>query len=383
MSSSIPPNTSEEAQAFLQQILSNPDGFLAAYRELRDRAETPTSSIHTPPPAPSLNVQTLAQAMAQAMAQNLPDPPPQPRAPLKSEKLPDIPEYEGDLDKLDAWEQALVQRMSINHDRYPTDREKIGYAESRLTIGKKAHNLMNSYRANGLCTLTDFSDYRRKLRAACGNPFEQEDARTYIRNLKQGSMPFDEYHNLLTQKRERSEMEDESLIDAMKDNVNYTTQLASIAWRLPNGQRPKTFAEYVKMYSEVDRESRQIKHRLPHQSSTSRSEAKRPSNPAPRATVLATPVSVPVAPAAPSSGDPMDLSAAMAAVKGKKLSEPNVRDLCKRFNLCFYCKLQHPGGAKDCPSKRSKPAADLRSGVIEDLDNESVAGGVPLGSGKA
>ena len=33
-----------------------------------------------------------------------------------SEKLPDIPEYDGDRDKLNAWEHALIQRMHVNHD---------------------------------------------------------------------------------------------------------------------------------------------------------------------------------------------------------------------------------------------------------------------------
>ena len=38
-----------------------------------------------------------------------------------SEKLPDIPEYDGDRDKLDAWEHALIQRMHVNHNQYPPD----------------------------------------------------------------------------------------------------------------------------------------------------------------------------------------------------------------------------------------------------------------------
>ena len=33
-----------------------------------------------------------------------------------SEKLPDIPEYDEDRDKLNMWEHALIQRMHVNHD---------------------------------------------------------------------------------------------------------------------------------------------------------------------------------------------------------------------------------------------------------------------------
>ncbi len=48
----------------------------------------------------------------------------------------------------------------------------------------------------------------------------------------------------------------------------------------------------------------------------------------------------------------MDLNSAMATVKGQKLSNPRVKDICTKWNLCFYCKLQHPGkDAKDCPNR--------------------------------
>ena len=60
-----------------------------------------------------------------------------------------------------------------------------------------------------------------------------------------------------------------------------------------------------------------------------------------------TPVASPV-----SVGEPMDLSSAMATVKGQKLSNPGVKDIYMKWNLCFYCKLQHPGkDAKDCPNR--------------------------------
>ena len=414
--SAAPSDTSGNAQQFLQEVNKNPEEFLRVYNELRTQVENqiPASSLDASPPLPSFDMQAMAQAIAQALAINPPAPaidphrmaetvahavatamqssqPPQ--SPLRSEKLPDIQEYEGDTDKLDAWEQALVQRMDINHDRYPTDRAKIAYAESRLTIGKRAHNLMNSHRRNGICSLTSFEDWRQRLRKACGNPFEQEDARNYIRDLKQGTMPFDEYYNLVSQKKERSHMEDESLIDAMKHNVNYTTQQASIAWRNLDGSRPRTFAEYVQMYSEIDRELRQIKHRLPRQGAASavtgqasRSETKKSqilAVSAPRASVATTPIVISPPAVSPSSGDPMDLSSAIAAVKGRKLTEPYVREICNKWKLCYYCKHQHPGGAKDCPNKLPR-STNLRSGIVTDLDDESsVSGGVPLNAGKA
>ena len=85
--------------------------------------------------------------------------------------------------------------MHVNHDQYPTDAAKIAYAESRLTIGKRASILMMPYRKDGICTIFTFTEYWQILRHVCDNPFEAEDARTYLQDtLKQGSMSFVKYY---------------------------------------------------------------------------------------------------------------------------------------------------------------------------------------------
>ena len=76
-----------------------------------------------------------------------------------SEKLLDIPEYDEDRDKLNTWEHALIQCMHVNHDQYFTDTVKIAYAESQLTIGKRASILMMPYWKDGICTIFTFTEY--------------------------------------------------------------------------------------------------------------------------------------------------------------------------------------------------------------------------------
>ena len=328
------PQESEVAQKEREHVSNNPDEFIAAYRDLeRQLAEirnavppaiNQTSSnplLATPSsnPSPSVPAAIIEQLMKR------------PAFPPRSEKLPDIPEYDGDEDKLDAWEQNLIQKMHINHDRYFSDEAKIAYAESRLTINKRAHLLMTPYRIDGLCRPTSISDWRAKLRLACGNPFEQEDAREYLRDtLKQGNLTFEEYYNLFSQKKERSRMEDASLIDAMKANINYTTQTAAIHYRIPGtNQEPVTFDEHVAMWAPNGLKIRQIRHISPHQvsgASISNSSTKNGASvatttavvrsPAPRSSIIVvapavTPAAVPSLPA----GDPIDLSSAMAAVR--------------------------------------------------------------------
>ena len=113
--------------------------------------------------------------------------------------------------------------MHVNHNQYPTNLHKIAYAESSFTISKKAHNLMNRYRTDGLNTICTFKEWRANLHECCGNRFEEEDARTYLCDtLKQGNMSFDEYFNLFSQKKDKSYMEEASLINAMKRNVSYS-----------------------------------------------------------------------------------------------------------------------------------------------------------------
>ncbi len=75
------------------------------------------------------------------------------------EKLFNISEYERNKDRLNAWEQSLIQRMNVNNDRYFSHRVKIVYVESRLIIDKKTHNLINQYRVNNLCIIFIFADW--------------------------------------------------------------------------------------------------------------------------------------------------------------------------------------------------------------------------------
>ena len=375
----MPEQPIESTDAQLAYVQANPLPFLQEMERLQNQIAKleqeaqarQASTIVTPPstssPSSSLSPEFLTSivaAVTAAMSKNLST-----DKPAKSEKLPDIAEYDGNMDNLDSWEQSLIQRMHVNHDRYPTENEKITYAESRLTIGKKAHNLMNRYRKDSLCALTSLKDWRMKLRQACGNRFEEEDARTYLRDtLKQGTLSFEEYYNLFTQKKERSGMEDASLIDAMRSNVNYATQAAAISWRKTDGSRPVTFDDHVQMWSDTDWDLRQLKHRhsrtTPAANASNSPTTRRGNAPATTSTSNTTTritpaVTTPAAPVAAAGGDPMDLSSAMAAVRGHKLTDPGVRKICDDWKLCFYCRRQHPGTIGDCPNRKTTAVRSL------------------------
>ena len=297
-----------------------------------------------------------------------------------SEKLPDISEYDGDRDKLNAWEHALIQRMHVNHDQYPTDAAKIAYAESRLTIGKRASILMMPYWKDGICTIFTFTEYRWILRHVCGNPFEAEDTRTYLWNtLKQGSMSFVKYYQLFCQKKDRSGMKEASLIDCFKRNVTYTVQQQLISYRNPDGTKPITFQDHVNAYLNIDNGIQQLHHQQLKFTITLTASGKLKSSQSSSAPVLKPAITVPVVSVTPAvaavAGDPMDLNSAMAVISGKSLSVPGVRDICNKWNLCFYCKKKHLSkNAKECLNKKS--LSSLR--VVDLDDNLSTDDGVSV-----
>ena len=145
------PLIDENVKLFQNQFQTNPEAFVAEIRRLQDEvarlqaAPAPDPPIPTPAstsspssvPARDPQIAALLQLLLTRYSESKTD--------ILSEKLPDISEYDGDEAKLDSWEQSLIQRMHVNHDRYSTDASKIAYAENRLTIGKRAHNLMNAY----------------------------------------------------------------------------------------------------------------------------------------------------------------------------------------------------------------------------------------------
>ncbi len=177
------------------------------------------------------------------------------------EKLLDISEYERDKDQLNAWKQSLIQRMNVNDDHYLFHRVKIIYVESRLIIDKKTHNLMSQYRVNDLCIIFIFADWQYKLRHCCNNSFKAKDVHLYLHEtLKQDMNSFVNYYNFFYQKKEHSLMKYFWLIDCLKRNVNYFTQVIIFFWRNLNEIQSFIFHQWIQAFSNINKEFQQLKH---------------------------------------------------------------------------------------------------------------------------
>ena len=56
-------------------------------------------------------------------------------------------------------------------------------------------------------------------------------------------------------------MDDPSLLDCLRYNVNYSTQMAAFNWRDTYGRSPVTFDDYIKAFSEYNAKIAQLKYR--------------------------------------------------------------------------------------------------------------------------
>ena len=172
-------------------------------------------------------------------------------------------------------------------------------------------------------------------------------------------------------------MEEASLIDCFKRNVTYTVQQQLISYRNPDGTKPIIFQDHVNTYLDINDGIQQLCHQQPKFTTTSMASGKLKSSQSSSAPVLKPAITVSVVSVTSAvtavAGDPMDLDSAMAVISGKSLSISGVRDICNKWNLCFYCKKKHPGkNAKECPNKKSSSSLC----VIDLDDNLSTDGEV-------
>jgi hypothetical protein len=74
-------------------------------------------------------------------------------------------------------------------------------------------------------------------------------------------MSFEKYYNLFSQKKNRFKMKNAFLMNVIKININYFTQLTTLMYRVSKiNQRSITFDEHVIMWLKTNRDLRQIRH---------------------------------------------------------------------------------------------------------------------------
>ncbi len=252
--------------------------------------------------------------------------------------------------------------MNVNDNHYFSHQVKIIYVESWLIIDKKTHNLMNQYRVNDFCIIFIFADWWHKLHHCCNNSFKTEDIHLYLREiLKQDMNSFVNYYNLFYQKKEHSLIKDFSLIDYLKRNVNYFTQVIIFFWWNLDEIQSFIFHQWVQAFSDINEELQQLKHHQSHFIFVIVSFIKVKNISASTSNSLSSKIiiSVTVVSTVSSSlsfsflDESMNLNFIIIIIQDKILIVSEIKKICNKWKLCYYCKLQHSSKiTKECSNKK-------------------------------
>ena len=221
---------------------------------------------------------------------------------------------------------------------------------------------MNQYRVNDFCIIFIFADWWHKLHHCCNNSFKTEDIHLYLREiLKQDMNSFVNYYNLFYQKKEHSLIKDFSLIDYLKRNVNYFTQVIIFFWWNLDEIQSFIFHQWVQAFSDINEELQQLKHHQSHFIFVIVSFIKVKNISASTSNSLSSKIiiSVTVVSTVSSSlsfsflDESMNLNFIIIIIQDKILIVSEIKKICNKWKLCYYCKLQHSSKiTKECSNKK-------------------------------
>ncbi len=172
---------------------------------------------------------------------------------------------------------------------------------------------------------------------------------------------FVNYYNLFYQKKEHSLMKDFSLIDCLKRNVNYFIQVIIIFWWNLNEIQSFIFHQWVQAFFDIDEEFQQLKH---HQSCfvfiiisfiKVKSIFALTSNSLSSKIIIFVTVVLTIFSSFSflSLDESMNLNFVIIIVQDKILIVSEIKKICNKWKLCYYCKLQHSSKiTKECLNKK-------------------------------
>jgi Retrotransposon gag protein/Zinc knuckle len=266
-----------------------------------------------------------------------------------STKHPDPETYFGDKEKLEPFIAQLGLKLIVNHDRYPTEPQRVAYAISRLG-GNALIQVTPFINGRTLDRLPTLETIIEILRRAFGVSDRHAEAVRRLRSLRQKNREFIVYYAEFERCMADCDYSDQAKVDWLLAGLNQELLNA-----LSNQSRiPTDFAELVELLTRIDSAQRYL---------TGIKAANQPlrtpiSDRVPRSQPASTTTSAPAAPVISAGGDPMDLDA----------TRQRERERRRLLALCFYC--GEPGHkAHDCPRKKA-PGPRLRVHMQEQAPPE-------------
>ncbi len=156
-------------------------------------------------------------------------------------------------------------------------------------------------------------------------------------------------------------MKDFSLIDCLKCNVNYFTQVIAFFWQNLDEIWLFIFHQWIQAFSDIDEELQQLKHHQSHFIFIIISFIKVKSISALTSNFLSSKIIISVTVVLTISlflsfsflDESMNLSFVIIIIQDKTLIISEIKKICNKWKLCYYCKLQHSSKiAKECSNKK-------------------------------
>ncbi len=156
-------------------------------------------------------------------------------------------------------------------------------------------------------------------------------------------------------------MKNFSLIDCLKRNVNYFIQVIIFFWWNLNETQSFIFHQWIQAFFNIDKEFQQLKHRQFHFIFVIISFVKVKSISALINNSLSFKIiiSVMIVSTVSSSfffsflDESINLSFVIIIVQDKILIISEIKKICNKWKLCYYCKLQHSSKIiKECSNKK-------------------------------
>jgi hypothetical protein len=210
-----PMNPTEVASAF-QMIMNELSQLRTAIntqdeRHQQEIAALRAEALHTPNPSTTNTSNS--------------DPPAAPAPLAKSERLPDPEKFTGKRNELRPFLAQLRNKLEGNADRYPSERDRLRYALSRLA--GDAAITVEPFEPTSVTTLVNI------LEASYGDPNRQATAQQKLNRMTQGDQSFPTYFAKFHQYSKETGWNDAAQINHLVESLNPELKRTLVGVTLP------------------------------------------------------------------------------------------------------------------------------------------------------
>ena len=208
--------------------------------QLQSQVTELSSRIPTPAPTP-----------VESESEHKSDPPNPPKNATtdiqKSEKFPDPPMYDGKRKNLRPFVSKLRAKLRRNHDRYPSDQDKVDYSMSRLE-GDAARTMDPFYRSNTFHTLDDFISL---LEQTYDDASREHTAMAKLETLRQKNLEFTSFFSEFLGLIGELDWNESAKVAALRQKIS-----DEIREQLVGRTIPRTLGEFATICQQIDEDLR-------------------------------------------------------------------------------------------------------------------------------